>query len=130
MDRWFSAAAQSFTGRFQRSEARARARYSTFWTDSAAGGTEASEESDLEKDTARKRSLEGEVRFLDIQKPPEEPRNTGVVTLRFQSRGLAEPAVIHLAGPGNKVQTLFIKPFNGRVVVRDGYVGGGDEEVG
>lgn len=103
---------------------------STFWTDPAIGGTGDSKESDLEEDTAKKRSLEGEVRFLDIQKLPDEPRNTGQVTLRFQPKGLAEPALIHLAGPGNKVQTLFIKPFNGRVVVRDGYMEGRDEEIG
>ncbi|UCG10974.1 MAG: GspH/FimT family pseudopilin [Deltaproteobacteria bacterium] len=103
---------------------------STFWTDPAIGGTGDSEESDLEEDTAKKRSLEGEVRFLDIQKLPDEPRNTGQVTLRFQPKGLVEPALIHLAGPGNKVQTLFIKPFNGRVVVRDGYMEGRDEEIG
>jgi hypothetical protein len=30
--------------------------------------------------------------------------------------------VIHLAGPGKQIRTLFVKPFNGRLVVHEGYL--------
>jgi Tfp pilus assembly protein FimT len=87
-----------------------------FWT-SPMGD---SDESDLEP--TRKQALEGEVRFMDIRKAQNEERTSGRVALRFQPKGLAEPAVIHLVGSGERVQTLSIKPFSGRCVIQDGYV--------
>ena len=77
-----------------------------------------------------KRTLAGQVRFLDIRKGEDETRNTGRVALRFHPKGLVEPAVIHLKGAGNRVRTLSIKPFNGRLSIEDGYVGGGEAEKG
>jgi hypothetical protein len=52
------------------------------------------------------------------------------VALRFHPKGLVEPAVIHLKGPGNRVQTLSIKPFSGRLSIEDGYVSSGEAEKG
>ena len=79
-------------------------------------------DSSSEQKKVRKRTLAGEVRFMDVQKASDEPKRAGSISLRFHPKGLVEPAVIHLAGPGKQVQTLFIKPFNGRLVVQDGYV--------
>jgi type II secretion system protein H len=78
------------------------------------------ESSDL--DTVKRRTLAGEVRFLDVKKLPDETKRAGRVALFFHPKGLVEPAVIHLAGPGKQVQTIFVKAFNGRLKVRDGYV--------
>lgn len=94
----------------------------TFWTRPAA------DPEGLEPEPARKRSLAGEVRFLDIQRGEEETRRAGEVGLRFQANGLVEPAVVHLAGPGERVQTLRIKPFNGRLAIFEGYVGREEQE--
>jgi prepilin-type N-terminal cleavage/methylation domain-containing protein len=87
-----------------------------FWT-SAAGD---SDKSDFEP--TRKHALEGEVRFMDVRKSDDEQRSSGQVALRFQPKGLTEPAVIHLAGSGERVQTLIVKPFSGRCVIQDGYI--------
>ena len=76
--------------------------------------------SELEK--VKKRKLAGEVRFLDVKKLPDETKSAGRVALNFHPKGLVEPAVIHLAGPGKQIQTIFVKAFNGRLVVRDGYL--------
>jgi len=73
-------------------------------------------------DTVKKRTLAGEVRFMDVKKLPNENKSAGRVALHFHPKGLAEPAVIHLAGPGNQIRTLVVKPFNGRLVVREGYL--------
>ena len=78
----------------------------------------------------RKRTLAGQVRFLDVRKGQDESRNTGRVGIRFHPKGLVEPAVIRLSGRGNRVQTLSIKPFSGRLSIQDGYVGGADGEKG
>ena len=59
---------------------------------------------------------------LDAKKAQNEQLNSGQVALRFQPKGLVEPAVIHLAGSGERVQTISIKAFNGRCVIQDGYV--------
>jgi hypothetical protein len=82
------------------------------------------EESDTpsEQKKVRKRTLAGDVRFMDVQKASNEPKRAGSISIHFHPKGLVEPAVIHLAGPGKQVQTLCIKPFNGRLVVEDGYV--------
>ena len=79
-----------------------------------------SDKSDLRP--ARKQALVGKVRFMDVRKARDEQRSSGQVALRFQPKGLVEPAVIHLAGSGERVQTLFIKAFNGRCIIQDGYV--------
>ena len=75
-----------------------------------------------DSDTVKKRTLAGEVRFVDVKKLPDENKSAGRVALHFHPKGLAEPAVIHLAGPGNQIRTLVVKPFNGRLVVREGYL--------
>jgi type II secretion system protein H len=80
------------------------------------------EDSSSDLDTVRKRTLAGEVRFMDVQKLPDETKRAGRVVLLFQPKGLVEPAVIHLVGPGKQIQTLFVKAFNGRLVARDGYL--------
>ena len=82
----------------------------------------AEEENSSDLDTIRKRTLVGEVRFMDVKKLPEETKRAGRVALHFHPKGLVEPAVIHLAGPGKQIQTLFVKAFNGRLVVSEGYV--------
>ncbi len=92
----------------------------SFW---AAAVTEA-DPSDL--DTIKKRTLAGEVRFLDVKKLLDETKSAGRVALKVHPKGLVEPAVVHLAGPGKRIQTLFIKAFNGRLAIHDGYV---EEEV-
>ena len=92
----------------------------TFWTHPASGATGDSNKSDLEP--TKKQALEGEVRFMKVRKAQDEEWSSGLVALRFQPKGLAEPAVIYLAGSGNQIQTLFIKAFNGRCVVQDGYI--------
>jgi len=101
-----------------------------FWIapvgDAAEGGTPA----DAGKAGPRKRTLAGEVRFLDVMKGQDETQNTGRVGIRFHPKGLVEPAVIHLGGRGNRVQTLSIKLFSGRLSIQDGYVGGAEEEKG
>jgi len=88
----------------------------SFWAAAVA------EESSSDLDTNRKRTLVGEVRFMDVKKLPEETKRAGRVALHFHPKGLVEPAVIHLAGPGKHIQTLFVKAFNGRLVVSEGYV--------
>ena len=88
----------------------------SFWA------TAVEEESSSDLDTIRKRTLAGEVRFMDVKKLPEETKRAGRVALHFHPKGLVEPAVIHLAGPGKQIQTLFVKAFNGRLVVSEGYV--------
>ena len=80
------------------------------------------EETSSDTDTVKKRTLVGEVRFMDVKKLPEETKRSGRVALYFHPKGLVEPAVIHLAGPGKQIQTLFVKAFNGRLVVREGYL--------
>lgn len=70
----------------------------------------------------KKRTLAGEVRFMDVKKLPDENKRAGRVVLHFHPKGLVEPAVIHLAGPGKQIRTLFIKPFNGRLVAQEGYL--------
>ena len=89
----------------------------SFW---AAAVEEEGSSSDL--DTVKKRTLAGEVRFMDVKKLPNETKRAGRVALHCNPKGLVEPAVIHLAGPGKQIQTLIIKPFNGRIVVREGYL--------
>ena len=88
-----------------------------FWTNPVKD----SDKSDVDEPTS-KQTLEGEVRFLSVKKAKNEQLNSGQVALRFQPKGLVEPAVIHLAGSGERVQTIFIKAFNGRCVIQDGYV--------
>ena len=80
------------------------------------------EDSSSDLDSVRKRTLAGEVRFMDVQKLPDETKRAGRVVLLFHPKGLVEPAVIHLVGPGKQIQTLFVKAFNGRLVARDGYL--------
>ena len=70
----------------------------TFWTNPATGGAGDSDKSDREP--TKKRTLEGEVRFANVRKAQSEQWSAGQVALRFQPRGLAEPAVIYLAGSG------------------------------
>lgn len=90
----------------------------------------AGQEEEAGKLGPRKRTLAGQVRFLDVRKGQDESQTTGRVALRFHPRGLVEPAVIHLKGPANRVQTLSIKPFSGRLSIEDGYVGAGEAEKG
>ena len=73
-------------------------------------------------DTVKKRTLAGDVRFMDVKKLPDETKSAGLVVLHFHPKGLVEPAVIHLAGPGKQIQTIFVKAFNGRLLARDGYL--------
>ena len=80
------------------------------------------ENSSSDLDTVRKRTLAGDVRFMDVKKLPDETMRAGRVVLHFHPKGLVEPAVIHLAGPGKQIQTIFVKAFNGRLVARDGYL--------
>jgi prepilin-type N-terminal cleavage/methylation domain-containing protein len=80
------------------------------------------EGSSSDLDTVKKRTLAGDVRFMDVKKLPDEMIRAGRVVLHFHPKGLVEPAVIHLAGPGKQIQTLFVKAFNGRLVARDGYL--------
>jgi prepilin-type N-terminal cleavage/methylation domain-containing protein len=101
-----------------------------FWIAPVGDGEEGGTSAEAGKSQPRKRTLAGEVRFLDVRKGQEESRNTGRVSIRFHPKGLVEPAVIHLGGRGNRVQTLSIKPFSGRLSIEDGYVGGGDGEKG
>ena len=82
----------------------------------------APEGSSSDLDTVRKRTLAGDVRFMDVKKLPDETTSAGRVVLHFHPKGLVEPAVIHLAGPGKQIQTIFVKAFNGRLVARDGYL--------
>lgn len=102
----------------------------TFWIAPAKETEESGKSVGADKAAPRKRTLAGQVRFVDVQKGQEERQNTGRVPVRFHPKGLVEPAVIHLAGPGNRVQTLTIKPFSGRLSIEDGYVGGADGEKG
>ena len=88
----------------------------SFWAAAVA------EESSSDPDTIKKRALVGEVRFMDVKKLPEEIKRAGRVALHFHPKGLVEPAVIHLAGPGKQIQTLFVKAFNGRLLVQEGYL--------
>ena len=88
-----------------------------FWTNPV----EDSDNSEVDEPTS-KQALEGDVRFLGVKKANDEQVNSGQVALRFQPKGLVEPAVIHLAGSGERVQTIFIKTFNGRCVIKDGLV--------
>ena len=88
----------------------------SFW----AAAVEEGDSTDL--DAVKKRTLAGEVRFMDVKKLPDENKRAGRVILRFHPKGLVEPAVIHLAGPGKQIRTLVVKPFNGRLVVREGYI--------
>ena len=93
----------------------------SFWA--AAAAADADKEglsSELEK--VKKRKLAGEVHFLDVKKLPDETKSAGRVALNFHPKGLVEPAVIHLAGHGKQIQTIFVKAFNGRLVVKDGYL--------
>ena len=80
------------------------------------------EGSSSDLDTVKKRTLAGEVRFMDVKKLPDETKSAGRVVLHFHPKGLVEPAVIHLEGLGKQIQTIFVKAFNGRLVVEDGYV--------
>jgi len=84
----------------------------SFW---AAALDKEGSSSDL--DTVKKRTLAGDVRFMDVKKLPDE-----TMRVHFHPKGLVEPAVIHLAGPGKQIQTIFVKAFNGRLVARDGYL--------
>jgi hypothetical protein len=90
----------------------------TYWTSSL------EEASAVDPDTRKKRSLVGNVRFKDVQKSPGENISAGRVTLLFHPKGLAEPAVIHLASPEDRVQTVIINAFSGRTIIQEGYVEG------
>jgi Tfp pilus assembly protein FimT len=89
---------------------------STFWT----GPSQETDE--LDTRPASKRVLPGDIRFKDVILLDHETRITGSIPIRFHPKGLAEAAMIHLASPGNQIQTLMIKSFNGRVNIYDGYV--------
>ena len=102
----------------------------TFWIAAVGGEAEGGTPGEASNPRPRKRTLAGEVRFLDVRKGQDESRNTGLVSIRFHPKGLVEPALIHLSGRGNRVQTLSIKPFSGRLSIQDGYVGGADGEKG
>jgi type II secretion system protein H len=80
------------------------------------------EGSSADLDKVKKRTLAGEVRFMDVKKLPDEAKRAGQVVLLFHPKGLVEPAVIHLAGPGKQIQTIFVKAFNGRLQAEDGYL--------
>jgi len=101
-----------------------------FWIAPVGDAEEGGKPAEAGKPGPRKRTLAGQVRFLDVRKGQEESRNTGRVGIRFHPKGLAEPAVIHLGDRGNRVQTLSIKPFSGRLSIQDGYVGDGEAEKG
>ena len=87
----------------------------SFWTSPAV------EDERPEVVQSQKRSLQGEVRFVDVQKMEGEPTSAGHVVLGFQPKGLVEPAVIHLAGPGGSSLRLIVKAFSGRVQIEEGY---------
>jgi Tfp pilus assembly protein FimT len=89
----------------------------SFWAAAVLEG-----DSSTDVDTIKKRTLAGEVKFMDVQKLADETKRAGRIALHFDPKGLVEPAVIHLAGPGKRIKTLSIKVFNGRLVVQDGYV--------
>jgi prepilin-type N-terminal cleavage/methylation domain-containing protein len=88
-----------------------------FWT------APSEETGEFDTASANKRVLPGDIRFKDVILLDREARISGSIPIRFHPRGLAEAAVIHLASPGDQVQTLLIKSFNGRVNIYDGYVG-------
>jgi prepilin-type N-terminal cleavage/methylation domain-containing protein len=96
----------------------------SFWIAPAGEGKEA------DKPAPRKAKLVDDVRFIDIQKGQDELLTTGRVSIRFHPRGLVEPTVIHLIGPGNRVRTLSIKSFSGRLSIEDGYVGASEAAKG
>jgi prepilin-type N-terminal cleavage/methylation domain-containing protein len=101
-----------------------------FWIAPVGDGEEAGTSSEAGKPGPKRRTLAGEVRFLDVRKWQEETQDTGQVTIRFHPKGLAEPAVIHLGDQGDRVQTLSIKPFSARLSIQDGYVGSTDGATG
>ena len=102
----------------------------TFWIAPVGEAEEGGKSAEAGKSGPRKRSLAGQVRFLDVRKGEEESRNTGRVGIRFHPKGLVEPAVIHLAASDKRVQTLSIKSFSGRLSIQDGYVGGSETGKG
>jgi prepilin-type N-terminal cleavage/methylation domain-containing protein len=102
----------------------------TFWIAPVGDGEEAGTSAQAGKPEPKRRTLAGEVRFLDVQKGQDQSQNTGRVGIRFHPKGLAEPAAIHLGDQSNRVQTLGIKPFSARLSIQDGYVGGTDGAKG
>jgi len=102
----------------------------TFWIEPVGDGAAGETAPEANKPGPRQRKLAGEVRFLDVRKGQGESQNTGRVLIRFHPKGLVEPAVIHLGGRGDRVQTLSVRAFSGRLSIEDGYVGGADGEKG
>lgn len=88
----------------------------TYWTSASDGANSA------DPGTVKKRQLLGEVRFKDVQQSTEETKTAGRVNLFFYPKGLAEPTVIHLASPGDQIQTLIVRAFSGRTRIQQGYV--------
>jgi len=98
-----------------------------FWIAPVGDGEEGGTPAQAGKPGPKRRTLAGQVRFLDVRKGQDESQNTGRVSIRFHPKGLVEPAVIHLGDQGNRVRTLSIKPFSGRLSIQDGYVGDGQK---
>ena len=62
------------------------------------------------------------VRILDIRFKGEEKKMSGETGIRVNKRGYVQPSVIHLGSDDEKVFTLLLRPFLGKVDIRENYV--------
>ena len=75
-----------------------------------------------EPQVLKRESLPSGISFLDVQTPTQGKVKEGEASGDFFPGGYVEETTIHLTGPGNRIQTLIIKPFALGVDVLEGYV--------
>ena len=71
--------------------------------------------------TLRGRLADG-VQFRDVQISGKSTPLRKVATLRFSPEGWADPAVVHIDGPGGETGTIIIAELSGRVETYDSHV--------
>jgi prepilin-type N-terminal cleavage/methylation domain-containing protein len=85
---------------------------------SSPDGTDYGEESDQ---TLRRLRLRGGIGIEDLLLPRTGKINEGTIAVHFSPYGFSEPFTLHMRG-GDNLLTLSFNPYNGKVLVSDGYV--------
>lgn len=80
------------------------------------------ETSGLMPELDRKAVMPEGVRIKSVKTPYQPTRQQGVMDLKVTPEGLVEQGIIYLEGARDKVYTLEVQPFSGRLKIHDHFV--------
>lgn len=64
---------------------------------------------------------QNKLRFVDVIQMDGDMSIHGIVSFAFWANGGNEPGTVHLEDPNGRKMTLFIRPYLGRVEIKEGY---------